>query len=63
MTQIYQLIPQTPGTEMQFVKRIADGAIIPFAPGNRDYQQYMDWLAKGNTPDPAPTPRDREAES
>jgi hypothetical protein len=38
------------------VLRISDGAVIPFAAGNTDYSVYVDWLALGNTPDPAPPP-------
>ena len=34
------------------VKRLADGDYIPFADGNRDYEEYKQWLAKGNTPEP-----------
>ena len=34
------------------VKRLADGAYIPFADGNIDYEEYKQWLAKGNTPEP-----------
>ena len=26
---------------------------IPFAPDNTDYQAYLAWVAKGNTPEPA----------
>jgi hypothetical protein len=26
---------------------------IPFAPDNTDYQQYLAWLAEGNTPQEA----------
>ena len=34
------------------VKRLADGACIPFADGNRDYEEYKQWLEEGNTPEP-----------
>ena len=34
------------------VKRLVDGACIPFADGNRDYEQYKLWLEEGNTPEP-----------
>ena len=34
------------------VKRLADGACIPFADGNRDYEEYKQWIADGNTPEP-----------
>ena len=43
---MYKLI----GTEL--VKRLADGAFIPFADGNRDYEDYKLWLEEGNTPEP-----------
>jgi len=27
--------------------------IIPFRDDNTDYQEYLEWVAAGNTPDPA----------
>jgi len=29
------------------------GMCIPFDPANIDYQEYLTWVAKGNTPLPA----------
>ena len=39
--------------EQKSVQRMTDFACIPFDLANTDYQEYVKWLAKGNTPAPA----------
>jgi hypothetical protein len=36
------------------IQRDEDGAFIPFDEANRDYQDYLAWLAEGNEPNPPP---------
>ena len=53
---MYQLVNDFAGQPAQCIKRIADNAFIPFDPANRDYAEYLEWLAEGNEPLPADTP-------
>lgn len=58
---MYKLFKNLDGSTC--ILRVADNACIPPAIGNSDYQEYMLWLAEGNTPEPAdplPEPTYRE---
>jgi hypothetical protein len=43
---VYQLL------QSGAIIRVEDGAIIPQDPANRDYREYEDWTADGNTAQP-----------
>jgi hypothetical protein len=54
---MYKKLKDLFGNEVNTIFRIADNAFIPFDPANSDYQQYLAWLAEGNTPLPAEEPQ------
>ena len=39
--------------QSNIVRRLSDGAGIPFDPANSDYIAYLKWIAEGNQPQPA----------
>ena len=58
MATRYQLYANTPdtGRVLNSIKRILDdGTIssITMSDGNTDYQEYLAWVAEGNTPEAA----------
>ena len=52
---MYKLLPNDSitGRASSLVKRLFDNAFIPFDPANTDYQEYLEWVAEGNEPEPA----------
>jgi hypothetical protein len=52
---MYKLMKISSGESV--IRSNSDGSktSIPFDPANTDYQQYLAWLAEGNTPQPADT--------
>lgn len=50
---MYQQLPDQFGQPAQCIKRLSDNAFIPMNEDNTDYQAYLDWVAEGNTPEPA----------
>ena len=50
---MYKLHKSFTANEINAVQRLSDGAFIPFAEDNTDYQAYLKWLSEGNEPLPA----------
>ena len=55
MTHTYKFLAKNidDNTTPNVILRTSDGSYIPFDENNTDYQEYLSWLAAGNTPDPA----------
>jgi len=50
----YKLLPKDKdGNEPNIVLRKTDNVFIPFDPANTDYQEYLEWVAEGNTAEAA----------
>ena len=54
----YKLVNNTDGitkktTEADIIIRKTDNAAIPKDPENSDYQEYLEWVSKGNTAEEA----------
>ena len=45
--------PVRDGEVSNVILRKEDNAFIPFDSANKDYQEYLAWLAEGNTPEDA----------
>ena len=39
--------------EITCIIRLSDSSSIPLDPENTDYQEYLKWVAEGNTPEEA----------
>ena len=49
---MYKII-QIEEANIHMIKRLSDNTFIPLDGANTDYQEYLEWLAEGNTPEPA----------
>ena len=50
---MYKLVKDHETGELIGVHTNSGSTFIPFFEGNRHYQQYLEWLEQGNTPEPA----------
>jgi hypothetical protein len=53
---MYKLAPKNTSNKQDTVFNLVTNTAIPFDPANTDYQEYLKWLAEGNTPEPADEP-------
>ena len=49
---MYKLVKDYSTSNVVSILRTSDNTFIPFDPGNQDYQEYLEWLAAGNEPEP-----------
>ena len=49
---MYKLLNKDALAQYECVTRLSDGACIPFAEDNTDYQEFLKWCAEGNEPLP-----------
>lgn len=45
---MYKLVTSSLGDDIT-IRRDSDGACIPMNESNKDYKQYLEWVAEGNT--------------
>ncbi len=49
----YKLVNELGASTLSCIKDTETGAIIPLDPMNRDYEEYLTWVAEGNTAEAA----------
>ena len=49
----YKLINDSRTNQLCAIAIVGTNMSIPLDPANTDYQEYLAWVAEGNTPDPA----------
>jgi hypothetical protein len=50
---MYKLSKNPITNEVTAILKLNPWLLIPFDESNSDYQQYLKWVAEGNTPEPA----------
>jgi hypothetical protein len=51
---MYKIAKSIVSTEpSSMIIRLSDNAYIPMVESNADYKKYLEWVAEGNTPEPA----------
>ena len=53
MTYTYKKVKDIDGSIGNYILRKEDNAFIPKDEGNTDYQEYLEWVAEGNTAEAA----------